>query len=442
MCILFQNFQLVCVTIFVWAILLMYSFRQRVPVFLYLTSSFHHGELEVNETSVNLEYPTNLDSEVQHFRLIYIKTKKTGSSTMTNILYRFALLHNLNVMTFYRESPSPIHEKELLRDEPRPHFNMIMEHLTFNETYFNAIMPGNKHYISTLRDPFDQLASQIHFKDTRGFTGVPSVRIKDRLEKSFTTLKDYGQTYIKIPKKYTSSSEDLKTYFEILNSKFLLILITEFYDACLVLLKRKLSWTLRDIVYSPLKRGLYTIDANTKKTFTARHKKLKPEEYALFQYFNGTLWNLISKESSNFWSEVKHYQNINKNISSFCIKYYRILRTNIKEVRRVIDTTANLTIDHSAWNKKFTVDPLDCILMKVHKTVFLIMNTVKNFPVLCKYKRKLSKRKINIRTIDITRNHATFNSKYCFPVSTRYRIPVDVLTQKDAYDWDDVFNSH
>ena len=297
---LFQNFLLVCV-VFGLVILIVYSFKH-VPVFLFSTSSLQHGELQLNEASTNLEEPriTKVDSEMQRSGLIYIKTKKTGSSTMTNILYRFALRHNLNVMTFYRESPIAIHAQDLLKDEPHPHFNMIMEHLTFDETYFNAIMPGNKHYISTLRDPFDQLTSQIHYTSTRGFARGPSAGIKDQLEKSFKNLNSYGQTYIKIPKKYTSSEDDLKKYFEILNNKFLLILITEFYDASLVLLKRKLSWTLGDIVYSPLKKGIYTIEDNIKETFVSKHKKLKPEEYALFQYFNGTLWNLISKESSNF----------------------------------------------------------------------------------------------------------------------------------------------
>ena len=399
-----------CVVLSVWVILRMYSFE---PVFLFSTSQ--HGELQLNDSSINLEEPTTSDSGVQSLGLIYIKTKKTGSSTMTNILYRFALRYNLNVMTFYRESPNAIHAKELLRDELHPHFNMIMEHLKFNETYFNAIMPGNKHYISSLRDPFDQLTSEIHFRNTRGFTHGFSTRMKNQLQKSFKKLRDY---------------------------KFLLILITEYYDASLVLLKRKLSWTLSDIVYSPLKKGVYTINNDTKKTLISKHKKMKPEDYALFQYFNDTLWNLISEESSNFWSKVKHYKNINDNISSFCSKYYQILRTNTKEVRNVIDTTANLTIGHSAWNKIFTVDPLDCILMKVHKTVFLIMNTVKNSPGLCKHKRKILKKKINIRQIYLTKNYATFNSRYCSPVSTRYQIPVDVLAEKDAYDWDDVFNSH
>ena len=436
--ILFQSFLLVCVVLSVWIILRVFSFE---PVFLFSTSQ--HGELQLNDSSTNLEEPTKLDSGVQRLGLICIKTKKTGSSTMTNILYRFALRYSLNVMTFYRESPNAIHAKELLRGEPQPHFNMIMEHLKFNETYFNAIMPGNKHYISSLRDPFDQLTSEIHFKNTRGFARGSSARMKDQLQKSFKKLRDYGQKYIEISKKYILSEDDLKRYFEILNNKFLLILITEYFDASLVLLKRKLSWTLSDIAYSPLKRGVYTIDNNTKKTLISKHKKMKPEEYALFQYFNDTLWNLISsEESSNFWSEVKHYKNINNNISSFCNKYYQILRTNTKGVRNVIDTTVNLTIGHSVWNKIFTVDPLDCILMKVHKTVFLIMNTVKNFPILCKHKRKILKTKINIREIYLTRNYAIFNSKYCSPVSTRYQIPVDVLTEKDAYDWDDVFNSH
>ena len=361
---------------------------------------------------------------------------------MTNILYRLAFRYNLKVMTFYHETPQAIHKMKLLRKKPRPRFDLIMEHLKFDETFFDEVMKGKKHYISTLRNPFDQLASQVHFLDTRGFSHSASkVNTSDQLEqilRSSENLNRYGQTYIKIPEKYTSSENDLNEYLESLSEKFLLILMTEYYDASLVLLKRKLSWTLNDIVYSPLKRGKYSIDTDTKEIYTLKHRKLRPVEYALFEYFNNTFWSSLLQESSDFWSEVKHYQHINSNISSFCAKYYEVVKGDIKNVRSVIKDKSKMTIEKSEWNDGFVVDAVDCILMKIHKTVFLITNTIKNFPILCKW-RKHSSRRNDIRVISINKNYATFNSKYCSSATTKYGIPIDVLSTKGAYDWDDFF---
>lgn len=384
-----------------------------------------------------------LGNDNKPFKLIYIKTLKTGSSTITNILYRFALRHNLNVMTFYQESPRPIHKMGFLRKEPQPTFHMIMEHLLFNETFFDKVMPGHKHYISSLRYPLHQLISHIHYKNEMVFAHQ-SKRKRSAARFDVSTIMSsskeidkLGQRYIKIPKEHLGSSDDMMKYLQELNSKFLLMLITEYYDASLIMLKRKLSIELKDLIYSPLKRGIYATENSAK--LLSQHKKMKPEEYALFLYFNNTLWNSISKESSDFWSEVEHFESVNHRVSRFCEQYHKRLQTNTSNIYSIINDPNGIRIKSTSWNEEFVIDPLDCIMMKVHKTVFLLLNTIKNFPVLCSKKSKVS-RDIDIRRILLDDSKRfKFNSKYCSEQFTRYNIPLEVFTMKGAYDWDDYF---
>ena len=58
-------------------------------------------ETAVSRLSISEKRTTVLNNSIESLRLVYIKTRETGSSTMTNILYRLALRHNLTVMTFF-----------------------------------------------------------------------------------------------------------------------------------------------------------------------------------------------------------------------------------------------------------------------------------------------------------------------------------------------------
>ena len=360
-------------------------------------------ETAVSRLSISEKRTTVLNNSIESLRLVYIKTRETGSSTMTNILYRLALRHNLTVMTFLQRTGHPIagrqfpmHQLNILRGQPKPSFNLIMEHLYYDEELFDELMPGKKIFISTLRNPFDQLMSDVHYQQRRMKkpkykyekleSNSPtfserqsSLKQEDILQNVLMSpekLKRYGQRYLKIPKEFTVNQPNdsqvvsevnnhtaIRGYLQELSSKFQLVLITEYYDSSLVLLKKKLSWELRDIIYSPLKRGKYGKSPN----LLTRHQQLKPEEYALYDHFNQTFWNFLSKQSPDFWREVEHYKKIKDKSLRFCEKYYSILEKDATEVKTIIEENATLQIQKSPWNEPFEVDPLHCILMKTHK---------------------------------------------------------------------------
>ena len=397
-------------------------------------------------------------------RLVYIKTRKTGSSTMTNILYRFALSHNLTVMTFLHRTSHPttrkqfpIHQLNFLQDQPKPSFNLIMEHLYYDDNLFE-LMPGKKIFISTLRNPFDQLMSDVHYQRRmkKPKNETQSRKQEDILQRILMLpekLKRFGQRYLKIPKVFTVNQPNdsheisqeynqtvMRGFLQELSSKFQLVLITEYYDASLVLLKRKLSWELQDIIYSPLKRGKYVKSPN----LLTRHQQLKPEEYALYDHFNQTFWNFLSEQSPDFWKEVEHYKQIKDKSLRFCDKYYGVLEKDATGVKTIIEENATLQIQKSPWNEPFKVDPLDCILMKTHKNTFLNLNTIRNFPNLCEAGFRLNpyfKRIDNVKKFTLLGNRPIFDQRFCSPLSTRYHIPVDVFSAKTAFDWDDYFKA-
>ncbi len=378
-------------------------------------------------------------------------------------IFRVALKYNLTVMNFLENYPKPrqhfpVHKLDILQNYKAPIFDFVMEHIYYDSKKLDNLMPGNKTFISGLRYPFSQLKSDVHYKslDKRkklrgGFENI--------FEKYLATgkIKLPGQQYIKIPEEFYGNSEKLEKYFNILEKEFSFIMITEYYDASLVLLKRILCWDLEDIVYSRLKKGKYVYTNTTLLERTEKlHKELKPEEYALYEHFNRTFWSHVSKQTSDFWDEVQLYQTIVKNVSQFCETFYKRVQQKQKEVFKIIlEEKTPFRVLRSRWNKPFVIDAEDCLLMKVEKRFFRNVNILKNFPHLCHKVRKIpshfprnlkARRKIEADEMMLRKRKGSpmliFDPMYCFPSNmSKYNLPLDVLTNKAVWDWDDSFSS-
>ncbi len=388
-------------------------------------------------------------ADLSSLRLVYIKTRKTGSSTITNILYRFALRHNLTVMTFLHNYPRmreqfPMHQLWFLEHQPKPDFNLIMEHLYYDRKFLDGLMPGKKLYISSLRHPFSLLKSDIYYQSNKLFRGKNrNKNFGEKLNKILASRDKLiiGQEYLKIPKlNLTDSGPDSLGIFqnslEKFSKEFMLIVITEHMDASLILLKRQLSWNLQDILYSPLKRGAYKKAHKGEEEHLGRHQSLKSEEYLLFHHFNHTLWKLIAQQSSDFWKELKHFKETNQKVEKFCKKFYNTVQKDPSYTSRLLSQRNTFIVESSLWNVEFFVDALDCILMKVRKDTFLNINAHRNFPKLCKKSLLKSMPK---RWRRHTALQALLDPVYCSPLVTRYRLPVKALSQKKSFDWDDYF---
>ena len=99
---------------------------------------------------------------------------------------------------------------------------------------------------------------------------------KHRNENYLEKFEDSGAQYVKVPKSIENDPE--KTLFfikSVLDKFFKLVLIREYFDESLVLLKRRLCWDLKDTIYYPLKIGTQT--PRTKQysaELVEKHRKL------------------------------------------------------------------------------------------------------------------------------------------------------------------------
>ncbi|KAH9502255.1 Galactose-3-O-sulfotransferase 2 [Bulinus truncatus] len=106
--------------------------------------------------------------------IAFIKTHKTGSSTMTNILMRFGLANNLNFalpnaklfskgFNHLSQAGEVVNRGFVYPLPEGQEYNILMHHSVYNQTFLRELMPKNTVYITILREPFSQMMSSYEY---------------------------------------------------------------------------------------------------------------------------------------------------------------------------------------------------------------------------------------------------------------------------------------
>ncbi|KAJ7379642.1 galactose-3-O-sulfotransferase 1 [Desmophyllum pertusum] len=111
-----------------------------------------------------------------HENIAFLKTHKTGSSTLTNILNRYADLRELNMALpaphLYRFGwPGYFHWRAVdlwrLNGEPA---HVLCNHARYNRPAMDVVMHGDTKYITILRDPVYQFESTFNYMELYRFS--------------------------------------------------------------------------------------------------------------------------------------------------------------------------------------------------------------------------------------------------------------------------------
>lgn len=273
--------------------------------------------------------------------VVFIKTHKTASSTVTNILNRYADLRELTVaLPSMGDSrfawPRKFHwsSVDLLRLHDQP-ANMLTNHARYNREEMDMIMEDNSKYITILRDPVTQFESSFYYFEfdrvlklntsanpIDAFLRFPdehlynlTLRLGD-LPDTMNLIQsgmfyDLGFDFMDI-----ESDDRIQEVLEKLDSEFHLVLIMEYFDESLVLLKKELCWDNDDILY--IKQNQRLKHLNLTENAKDRIRTWNRADHLLYQYFNKTFWKKIENYGPMFWQEVEEFRLRNKEFERIC----------------------------------------------------------------------------------------------------------------------------
>ena len=107
-----------------------------------------------------------------------------------------------------------------------------------------------------------------------------------------------------------------------IDDKFTLVLIYEYLDESLVLLKRRLCWDLDDMLYLKSHYQLHGENIQQSKfngTVMEELLRWNKADAMLYQYFNQTLWREIKSEGDDFIEELREFRAKHETMEQECL---------------------------------------------------------------------------------------------------------------------------
>ncbi|NXO30995.1 G3ST2 sulfotransferase, partial [Cisticola juncidis] len=244
--------------------------------------------------------------------IVFLKVHKSASSTVMNILFRFGEMHNLTFafpqgggfQLYY-----PHHFLARFVQGFSPHsprrFNILCHHMRFLQPEVQKVVPGSAVYFSILRNPVQLMESSfVYYKGASAFSRVRSLeQFLSQPELYYDPSRGdrhYARNLITFDFGFNpdgdASPERVQLMLKAIEASFDFVLISEYFDESMVLLKEMLCWDLDSVVSFPLNSR----DSRTRSTLPAsaveRLKAWNRLDWEIYTHFNRTFWARIHRD--------------------------------------------------------------------------------------------------------------------------------------------------
>ncbi|KAI0210989.1 Galactose-3-O-sulfotransferase 2 [Lamellibrachia satsuma] len=346
---------------------------------------------------------SNVGGCTERRNVFFLKIAKAGSTTVQQLLLRFGLVRDLSFMLFVNKwsYPSPTFSQFLLPEPNRStgfdgRYNILCEHTVFNEPEVKRLMPSDTFYVAIFRHPLTHIKSYINYVNMYKKLNISSSKhflselLRDpvRHDKKNSTRNKMA-TFFGLPRGVNDQAAG-DALIRLIDEKFDLVLIMERIDESLVLMKRRLCWSTKDILYLPLRVENYKGKTNgkeeNKEHLIVRHRKWSTIDYAMYDHFERKLQAQIVVEK-NLDDEVTTFRQVRNRTVNFCSGLRDLLCKkphNTRILLRVQDyLNSTIQFDRTPYDEPFSVTGLDCFLMMLHNDIYRRALTVKQLPEVC-----------------------------------------------------------
>ncbi|XP_064637917.1 galactose-3-O-sulfotransferase 2-like [Lineus longissimus] len=335
--------------------------------------------------------PLQICHPKKHF--VFVKVHKCSSSTVAGVLRKYALENNLTIALPSSQITGPnlgwpvsvlpkyIYRYGIMKKRGIA-LETVFHHHHFNLKTWRSVMPRDTVYLAVMREPLDQLRSAMGFISAlkRRINGTDQRKVgtfnENRMIKLLSVLSprqrcqiynfyanpkanhfwlNRKNTVFSWTKNFMAFSLGFsqkagmaaaKKYLQHIDGVFDLVILTEYFMESMLLLRRRMCWSMRDVTF---------IRLNSKVTKTVEY----PEElynksrawntvdHLFYDHFKRKLLQDISKEN-NFQDELERFKEVNEYVNRFCDG---VLKKN--GVKFII-------VPASYWNDEFRFSEGDC----------------------------------------------------------------------------------
>eukprot|EP00058_Branchiostoma_floridae_P006852 XP_002592340.1 hypothetical protein BRAFLDRAFT_240121 [Branchiostoma floridae] len=300
--------------------------------------------------------------------LVFLKTHKTASSTVQNIIMRFGSTRNL---TFALPNgghqmawPRLFRKSFVLQEhiaKKNTTYNILCHHLRFHHEHIRELMPDDTVYITIIRDPvymFESIFTYMRFDKDFG--------MKNTTE-PLKTFLEQPSFYVKFGKKRPTGRYRNPMLFEFGNIRtesdseselsiesdidriekiFSVVMIADHFEESLVLLKHTLCWDINDVTFFKMNaRGNESIRSMT-ADMAGKIRQWNRADVMLFDHFNKTLWSKLSKLPFDWRKEVQVLKARNLQLQDECLQSDSVSKAKINDKRFKVYQPAGIHIEH------------------------------------------------------------------------------------------------
>ncbi|KAJ7324967.1 hypothetical protein JRQ81_017987 [Phrynocephalus forsythii] len=282
--------------------------------------------------------------------VVFLKVHKSASSTVMNILFRFGETRNLTFALPINGASQLLYPHyftvtavEGFDPGKESQFNIMCHHMRFFQPQVARVMPNTTFYFAILRNPVHLMESSFtYYKGTLPFAKAGN--LEEFLNQTFqfynASAKDshYAKNLMTFDFGFNHngnfSAKHVQLMLRLIETEFDLLLISEYFDESMVLLKELLCWDLDDVVSFPLNSRHNSTKSHLSEDTIEKIKSWNKLDWELYVHFNRTFWDKIDWHigREHMQQEVRALQQKREQLAKVCLQEGgSIVPKNIKD---------------------------------------------------------------------------------------------------------------
>ncbi|OWF35705.1 Galactose-3-O-sulfotransferase 3 [Mizuhopecten yessoensis] len=287
---------------------------------------------------------------------------------MQNLFLRFGIEHDLVFVlpqhgtTLPMGTGLPISSRALPPPRNRT-YDILCNHIRYNRSEFEKTLPSDSVYVATVRDPFRQFISSVHYYHRHFMLNIAKQQpILKFLQAPNEYRRIIGENK-KVSNLYNSMAWDfgfpfqlfvkpdekqIQKYLRKLDKEFDLVIVVEYFEESLILMRRLLNWDMRHILY---------VSSHVQKRPEPSLAVGKEEEdlYRKWCLLDYALFDFFKRKFLKRWQEA-----VSKSDVMAELQYFREMKTKVNKYCQKQLKPSPLHIKPSEWHAGFIVDSQYC----------------------------------------------------------------------------------
>ena len=359
---------------------------------LTVASKQTEGDQQQNFEGTRSRHPLESNNPQAKQHIVFLKVHKAASSTLQNVFQRYALENNLNLLmptstygVHINESGTDISKHSLVPASGKNRFmyDILCQHIVFDKKIISNFFPEDTVYVGVIREPFSQFVSafkyysqvwrekdlvlEIHenpddpiagFLDNLDYHSMMDPR-SSKWNNRISVDFGFPVTNFEAAKRNVSLIQE---FIKDIESKFTIILVSELFEESMVMLRRLLGWSTKDIISlhkntaSQHRKGDsgWAGNNNVSESLMAKFKTWAPIDLAFYSHFNGLFQERLQAQPPDFHQEVEEFKQLQLVIAPECDSLMSGVRTEYKHPA-------------TKYSSGFTLTKLDCFRMTLNE---------------------------------------------------------------------------